>query len=42
MWTSKGMISKHVPPLSRIIGLVVAIGCTTNGVASAPISINTN
>ncbi len=45
MWIGKGMISKHVPPLSGLIGLVVATCCTTNGVASAlvlvPISINT-
>jgi len=41
----KGMLSKHVPPLSGPIGLVMAIGCTTNGVVGilllVPISTNT-
>ncbi len=30
VWTSKGMISKLVPPLSGLIGL--KIGCTIDGV----------
>jgi hypothetical protein len=29
VWTCKGMISKLVPPLSGLIGLVMAIGYTT-------------
>jgi hypothetical protein len=43
VWISKGMISKHVPPLSGLIGLV--IGYTTNGITGTmllvPISTNT-
>jgi hypothetical protein len=38
------MTSKHVPPLSGLIGLVMAIGCTTNSVDGTlllvPISTN--
>jgi hypothetical protein len=39
------MISKHVPPLSGLIGLVMAIGCTANAIVGTlllvPISTNT-
>jgi hypothetical protein len=42
----KGMVSKPIPPLSGLTGLVMAIGCTTDGIARilllVPISINTN
>jgi hypothetical protein len=45
VWTCKGMISKHVIPLSGLIGFVITISCTTNGVARTlllvPISIDT-
>jgi len=42
-WTGKGMISKHVPPLNGLIGLVTSY--TTNGITATlllvPISTNT-
>ncbi len=45
VWTSKGMISKCIPPLSGLIGLVMTIGCMTNGdvgtLLLVPISTNT-
>ncbi len=34
IWTCKGTISKHVPPLSGLIGLILATSCTTNVVVS--------
>jgi hypothetical protein len=34
IWTCKGMIYKHVLPLSGLIGLVVGTSCTTYGVVS--------
>ncbi len=45
VWTCKNMILKPIPPLSGLIGLVMAIGYTTNGVVGTlildPISIDT-
>ncbi len=42
--TCKGMISKLIPPLGGLTGLVMAIGCIIDGVVGTlqlvPISIN--
>ncbi len=32
VWTCKGMIYKHVPPFSKLTGLVMATSCITNGI----------
>jgi hypothetical protein len=34
------MISKHVPPLSGLTSLVVAIGCTIDGVTSVVLLVS--
>jgi hypothetical protein len=44
--TSKGMISKLIPPFSGLTSLVMAIGCTIDGIAETlqliPISLIRN
>ncbi len=43
VWIGKGMISKHVPPLSGLIGLLIGYGIDgiTGSLLMVPISINT-